>query len=339
MTSSLLLLSVAAGAGVASLGIAGWVRGYALRRAMLDIPNSRSSHTSPVPRGGGLAIVVCVLGVALGGAALHVVEWQLATALAGGGTLVAVAGWLDDRRGLGAGTRLACHTVAAIWAVAWLGGLPALAFPGGGLSLGRPGAVLAVVGVVWATNLFNFMDGIDGLAAAEAAAVGVGGVLLLLAGGAPGETLLPATAATASLGFLFWNWAPARLFMGDVGSGFLGFTFAVLGLWAERTGGASLLLWGGGSMAFIFDATVTLVRRLWRREGLAAAHRHHAYQRLVRSGVGHARVVGLYTLLNLALLALVLAGGTGRIHLLVAVGLTVAICAAAYLTVERRQPM
>lgn len=334
-----LILVLAGAAGVASYGIAGWVRGYAVRRAMLDIPNARSSHTAPTPRGGGLAIVFCVLAIATAGSLAGLVELRLAVALAGGGGLVALAGWLDDRRGLGAGPRLACHIAAATWAAAWLGGLPVLALPSGALTLGLPGGLLAVVGIVWATNLFNFMDGIDGLAAGEAVTLGSAGVLLLIAGGASGAILLPAAVTTASLGFLSWNWAPARLFMGDVGSGFLGFAFAVLAIWSERTGDASLLLWGVAAMAFVFDATVTLARRLGRREGLVAAHRHHAYQRLTRSGLGHAQVVGLYTLLNLALLGLALAGRVGWVHPFLAVGLAIAVCAFAYLAVERRQPM
>lgn len=339
MTSTRLTPLLTASAGVASFVLAGWVRGYATRRAMLDIPNARSSHSTPTPRGGGLAIVLTVLGVALVGAAAHLVDLHLAVALAGGGACVALVGWLDDQRGLGAGVRLACHFAAAAWAVVWLGGLPALALPSGPVPLGLAGGLLAVVGIVWATNLFNFMDGIDGLAAAEAVAVGASGVLLLLVGGANGATLLPASVAAASLGFLCWNWAPARLFMGDVGSGFLGFAFAVLGIWSERTEGASLLLWGVAAMTFVVDATVTLFRRLRRSERLDAAHRHHAYQRLVHSGLGHARVVALYTLLNVALLALALAGRVGWLHPLLAVVLAAALCMLAYAGVERRQPM
>lgn len=339
MTASSLALVLAAGSGIVTLALAGWVRVYALRRAMLDVPNARSSHSAPTPRGGGLAIVLSVLGVTLGGAVGGLIDPRLAVALVGGGALVAVAGWLDDVRGLGARPRLLCHTAAAGWAVAWLGGLPVLILPGGPVLLGLAGTLLAVIGIVWATNLFNFMDGIDGLAAAEAVVLGAGGGLLLMAGGAGGAILLPAALAMASLGFLFWNWSPARLFMGDVGSGFLGFTFATVGLWSERAGTASVLLWGVAGMAFVFDATVTLARRLRRGEALAAAHRHHAYQRLLRAGLGHAQVVGLYSLLNLGLAGFALAGRSAWLHPVTAVALAAALCAAAYLAVERRQPM
>jgi Fuc2NAc and GlcNAc transferase len=336
---TLLSIGLLVASGLGSLVLAGWVRRYAVERAILDIPNARSSHSAPTPRGGGLAIVVSALLVAEAAWAIGLVPGRLTAALAGGGALVAAAGWYDDRGGLTARQRLLCHVAAAAWATWWVGGMPELRVGMGTLQLGPWGVILAVTGIVWATNLFNFMDGIDGLAGGEGVTLGAAGAGLLLLGGAPGPAIIAAALATACLGFLYWNWSPARLFMGDVGSGFLGFAFAVLALWSERAGAGSVLLWGVVAMAFVLDATVTLVRRVRRGEALASAHRHHAYQRLVRSGLGHASVTVMVLGLNVLLAALALVFAARGGEPLVAVTLAILLCGAGYLLVERRLPM
>jgi len=210
------------------------VRRYSLARGLLDIPNERSSHTVPTPRGGGLAIVVVVLaGVGWLGLAGYLPGPSTAALL--GGMLVAAIGWLDDRKGVPAPVRLAAHAVAAMWAVWWLKGLPSLVVGQGTANLGGFGTVLAAVAIVWAINLTNFMDGIDGLAAVEASTVALIGAALL----APVNPPLAGAAAItggAALGFLPWNWQRARIFLGDVGSGFLGYSLATLALASERTG-------------------------------------------------------------------------------------------------------
>jgi Fuc2NAc and GlcNAc transferase len=331
-------LALGTAAFLASAGLAGLARRYALSRSLLDVPNERSSHTVPTPRGGGLAIALVVLiGLVLLAGAGWVAP-RIAAALAGGGALVAWVGWLDDRRGLSASLRLMAHVAAAVWVVAWLRGMPHLTLGVGAVDLGFAGALLAVLGTVWATNLYNFMDGIDGLAAGEAVAVGLIATILL----APREPSLASITlllATAAAGFLVWNWPPARLFMGDVGSGFLGFMFGGLAVASENARALPALLWLVLLGPFFVDATVTLFRRMARGERWHAAHRSHAYQRAVQAGWSHRRVTSAVITLTGAL------GLTGclvtRDPLLLGPALAVAAASlgVVYLTVERWRPM
>ncbi len=338
--SALGLAALTGAAAAASLALTGVVRRYALARAVLDVPNARSSHTVPTPRGGGLAVAAVVLGGTLAAAAAGRTPWRVAAAVAGGGALVAWIGWRDDRRHVAAPVRAAVHLVAAVWAVAWLGGLPAMALGGGRVALGAAGGALAALGVVWCVNLYNFMDGIDGIAGTEAVTTaGAFGAILLAAGG---ESLgIPwLLVAGASAGFLYWNRPRARIFMGDVGSGFLGYVLAVLALATENARSApgvallTLLL-----AVFVVDATVTLARRVARGERWAEAHRSHAYQRAVQSGMTHGQVTLAVLAANAALAALAwrAAGHPGRTLPALAAGL--ALAALLYLAVERRRPM
>jgi Fuc2NAc and GlcNAc transferase len=259
------------------------------RVGSIDRPSERSSHSVPTPRGGGLAIVVVST---LGVATLlwrELIDQRLALALLAGGTLVAIAGALDDLRLVSAvRVRLAFHVAAAVFAVAILGGLPPLAFGTRVVDLGWAGDLLAVVAVVWTLNLFNFMDGIDGIAGSEAIFVAGSGALLATIG-APwsGSAAAALLLAAACIGFLIWNWPPARIFMGDVGSGYLGFFLAVLALDTTRreaAGGFAWLILGG---VFFVDTTVTVIRRMLQRARVYQAHRTHAYHWLTRRWNGH----------------------------------------------------
>lgn len=291
-----------------SWALTGWVRRYALRRSIVDLPNQRSSHSTPTPRGGGLAIAISALsGIALAGA-LGWTPWQETIALVGGGLLVAAVGWGDDRWNVTVPVRLMVHLVAAAWAIWWLHGLPALETGFGEVALGPAGSVVAVLGIAWATNIYNFMDGIDGLAGGEAVSVGLVGALMLFAGGHGDLAMVPLLIAAASAGFLGWNWPPARVFMGDVGSGLLGFLFGTLAVASERSGALPLLAWLVLFGVFGFDATATLLRRILWGEVWYRPHRTHTYQRAVQSGWSHAQVTRAVLLLNLVLAGLVWAG-------------------------------
>ncbi len=288
--------------------LTGWVRRYALRTSMLDLPNPRGSHSVPTPRGGGLAIAVTALsGVALAGG-LGWVSAVVASALVGGGLLVAAVGWADDRGGLPPSVRLLVHFAAAGWALWWLGGLPALEAGWGPIQLGLAGSVVALLGIVWAINSYNFMDGIDGLAGGEALSVGLLGSLFLVANDHAGLATVPLLIAASSAGFLWWNWPPARIFMGDVGSGLLGFLFGALAVASERSGALPAFAWVVLLGVFAFDATATLVTRVLRGEAWHQAHRSHAYQRAVQSGWSHGQVTRTVLLLNLGLAGLVWVG-------------------------------
>lgn len=284
---------------VVSWFLTGRVRAYALARNVVDVPTTRSSHAVATPRGGGAAIVAATL------ATIAWQSWQgiggsLPLSVISGALLVAALGFIDDHRPLPAVVRLAGHFVAALLAVYGVG-LPAATFLGDGVLLALAGEVVGVVFVMWLINLTNFMDGIDGIAAAETVTVcAVGAVLMALVGQRTGMWLGPAALAAATFGFLIWNWPPAKIFMGDVGSGFLGYIIAVFTLQAAsmkwELGWSWVVLYG----VFVTDATVTLLRRLWRRQHLFVAHRDHAYQCLVTPGAGHLRVTVLTVVINMA---------------------------------------
>jgi Fuc2NAc and GlcNAc transferase len=329
----------AALAAAATAALTGLVRRYALARSVVDVPNERSSHRAPTPRGGGLAIVAAVLAGTLAGWAAGVVPGDLAAACVVGGFAVATVGWLDDHRPLPPSTRAMVHLLAAVAALVALCGAPELDLGAARLATGPVASVLAVLGIVWAINLYNFMDGIDGLAGTQVAITGGAGCLLLTLAGRPGVAFVAALLAGAGLGFLVWNWQPARIFMGDVGSGTLGFLLAVVALGSERAGGPPVLLWIMMLGVFVVDATATLVRRVWRGERWYAAHRSHAYQRLVRSGWSHRRVTTAVLLVDVALAALAYIGWRWPWTMLPSVGLGLSIVGLSYVWVERRAPM
>ncbi len=204
------------------------IRIWAMHRKVLDIPNDRSSHTSPVPRGGGLAIV-----------ALSVGGWwsyQLWSGTPSAGTiysymtasvLIALVSWIDDLRGLTNSVRFSVHLLSAILIVIGIGAAwktVALPFVGD-VSLGIPGTVLALFWIVGLINTYNFMDGIDGIAGAQALMAGVGWMILGVMSDQPECAALGLLLSASTMGFLWWNLPPARIFMGDVGSAFLGFSF------------------------------------------------------------------------------------------------------------------
>ena len=274
-------------------------RRFALSRGMLDVPNARSSHCSVTPRGGGLAIVLAAtVSWTILGLRGHI-PLDLFCALVGGGASVAFIGFMDDRRPVPAHVRFTVHIAAAVWALAWLGAPSQLQVGSEVISLGWWGAVLAALGITWFLNLFNFMDGIDGIAASEAIFIACAGAALQLHGPATAGVATAGVLLAASCGgFLLWNWPPARIFMGDVGSGYLGYVIGVLVLALARENAGAVWVWLILGGAFFVDSTVTLVRRAARGERVFEAHRSHAYQWLARRWGSHRRVTIGVTLVN-----------------------------------------
>ena len=264
--------------------------GWARRRNLLDIPNERSSHQVATPRIGGAAFVLSLLAALwVTHVGVHTVSpsaWLVVAAACG----LALVGLIDDFRPLPALLRLVIQL-----------GISILVAANSTPPAGIPPAVSIAVIALWttaATNAFNFMDGIDGIGGGQAIAAGVGWLLVGRIIGSDDVALLGVLGAAAPAGFLLYNWAPAKVFMGDVGSAFLGFLFAALPAVAGQAGFdlwvcAVLLLW-----PFLFDTALTLARRIHRRENILAAHRSHLYQRLTASGLSHARVAILYTALG-----------------------------------------
>jgi Fuc2NAc and GlcNAc transferase len=269
--------------GASWLGTVGVLR-YAHARDLLDHPNERSSHVAPTARGGGLAIVLSFLAGLVALRALGQVNDMLLWALVGGGLAVALVGFVDDHGHLSPRVRLLVHFAAVAWALYWLCGMPPLPVGWGYVVDGPAWTMLGAVALVWLLNLYNFMDGIDGIAGIEAVCVTLGALLL---GGSTTWLLLAAAAA----GFLVLNWPPARIFMGDVGSGFVGFALGILAVdaaaWEVVPLASSAILLG----VFLVDATVTLFRRWLGGERVSQAHRSHAYQHAARRFGGHRPVV------------------------------------------------
>ena len=203
---------------------------------------------------------------------------------------MALIGYADDRRRLRPRTRLAVHFLAALLAVRCLDGLGPLQLGAHIAYLGWVGGALAVLGIVWVVNLFNFMDGIDGIAASEAMFVAGAGALFSQAHGAVGVASGAWLLCGACAGFLVWNWQPARIFLGDVGSGYIGFVMPVLALGDSHADPVAVWEWIILGGVFFVDATVTLVRRAMRGERVHQAHRQHAYQWLARRWGSHAKV-------------------------------------------------
>jgi Fuc2NAc and GlcNAc transferase len=296
---------------LASIAFTGLLRRYALAASLLDIPNARSSHSLPTPRGGGVAIVVVFL---LGSLILFQYELLSSAALwafLGAGAWIAVVGFIDDHQHIPARWRLLAHFIAAAWGLFWLG-LPTLSLFG--IELTTLGYVLAAFYLVWLLNLYNFMDGIDGLASIEAISVCVGGVLLLLGTGSTDEyPLLLLIMAVA--GFLLWNFPPAKIFMGDAGSGFLGITLGLFSLQAAHQSPQLFYSWLILLGVFIVDATWTLIQRFLRGEKVYEAHRSHAYQFASRQYASHKTVTLAVTAINTCwLLPIALWVGLGNLN-------------------------
>jgi Fuc2NAc and GlcNAc transferase len=261
--------------------LTGLLRGYALKWRLLDIPNARSSHEVPTPRGGGLAIVISFLLAMVYFHLAGVVQQSVFYAVIAGGLLVAALGFWDDHHHIPARWRIVAHFIAAFWGLFSVGYFSDLTGGDGVQLINWIVSGLAVIALVWLLNLYNFMDGIDGIAAIETISVAGGAALLLVlhhGGKASAAPLL--MLALACFGFLIWNWPPARIFMGDAGSGFLGFVLGVFGFQTVRTGEMPLCVWVILLAVFLVDATITLLRRIGNGDKFYEAHRTHAYQRL-----------------------------------------------------------
>lgn len=283
------------------------MRRYALARAMLDIPNARSSHCIPTPRGGGVAFVISFL---LGLFAFRLFvspNPQLRLALALGGGIVALVGFRDDRDSLSAKTKFCWQLVASALAAICLGGWPEVE---GSVSLHWDWLDYALAALVLcaSVNLYNFMDGIDGLAISQSIFMSLAyGLLVVLSGGKGLEAFL---LAGVCLGFCFLNWPPAKLFMGDAGSGFLGFCFGAIALYSAARRDIDAWPWLIVGGVFIVDSGFTLLRRLLTGQRWYEAHRLHGYQIAARKFDSHLKItigvqiINVCWLLPLALVAL-----------------------------------
>jgi UDP-N-acetylmuramyl pentapeptide phosphotransferase/UDP-N-acetylglucosamine-1-phosphate transferase len=284
--------------GIFSFVLTYFIRRYALKNKIVSIPNERSLHLVPTPHGGGLAIVISwYAGLSI----LYFfskIDKDLYFALLSGVILTLVS-LIDDLRGLKPFIRLIFHFITAIIAFALLGGLRQLIIPGLEFDYRFLIYPIAVIGMVWFINLFNFMDGVDGFASLEAIFICL--VMFFLSGSIVNVLLIACIS-----GFLYWNWPKAKIFMGDVGSTQLGFILVVLGIYFHNIYRLSILNWIMLSSPFWFDATLTLYRRWRNGEKLGLAHRKHVYQRFVQAGFSHLKVNVYLLIINLIIVVIIL---------------------------------
>ena len=303
--NSLSPIFVALAAFAVSCALSWWVERPGSLFYVIDHPNHRSLHKRPTPRSGGVAMVSTLIlgGALLAGLGPLADAWLARLAL--GVALLAWVSYRDDRAGLPITLRIAAHAVAALLLLA----------PDLRADLPVAVAIAALLAVVWMINLFNFMDGSDGLAAAMALFGFAGLALIGYQAGNQTYALSGLLVVAAVAGFLPWNYPPARLFMGDTGSIVLGFLAGAMLYWGWRESLLSLSLGLLLFFPFLFDATLTLVVRGLKGEKVWQAHRQHLYQRLFSKGWTHARILAIYAILMalcLCLTMLVMRGVLGE---------------------------
>jgi Fuc2NAc and GlcNAc transferase len=311
-------------------------RKYALHKALLDIPNDRSSHTIPTPRGGGLAIaLVWYLGLIFF-KFQNKIEPGLFYALISGIPLT-IIGLADDMFNLKPRLRFLVHFFSAIIGLYFLGGLHLIDL--GFISLNFSDNLigyylvnlLVIIAIIWFINLFNFLDGIDGYLGSEL--VFLGGAYFIFTGNLLGLLLISAVG-----GFLIWNWPKAKIFMGDVGSTLSGFIIAIFIIYFQNSYQISVITSLILTSVFWFDATVTIIRRFLNKENLSEAHRKHAFQRIVQAGFSHDRTVVYSIGLNFICFGLAYCSIIWSSLFLLFFILDISIISFVYIYIEKKKP-
>lgn len=273
------------------------VKEIAIRKSILDIPNERSSHILPTPRGGGIALAItwfiAISFLFIYGRLDAILFYSLLCGLP-----IAITGVIDDIFTISPKMRLFIQVLSAIIAICLLGGLKFIDTGFGLIQAKLLLSICAVIGLIWFTNLFNFLDGIDGYISSEVILIGIAIFIFY-------KLESPLILAIVTLGFLVWNWQPAKIFMGDVGSTLLGFSIGIFSIYYQNVGTISIIIWIMLTSLFWFDATITLFRRWRNKEVLSKAHKKHAYQRIVQYGFSHQKTVIYSIIINLVILILV----------------------------------
>lgn len=273
-----------------------FVRKLALKTQIIDIPNERSSHTLPTPRGGGLAIIVTFYVGLFYIFYLKLIDKNLFLALLSGFPLIIVS-IIDDLKDVSPKIRIFMQFISSFLVICFIGGIQIIDLGFFTITNKYILMPISIIGILWFINLFNFLDGIDGYASIEAIFIAL--AIFIFADNI--ESLL---LTFSVIGFLFWNWPKAKIFMGDVGSTMLGFILIVLGIYYNNSSQFSFIYWLIISSLFWFDATITLFRRILNKETLSIAHRKHAYQRIVLSGFSHQKTLIYSIILNIILFGL-----------------------------------
>ncbi len=299
MPDHLIVSAIFAAAFVCSAILTKLARGWLLRRVVMDIPNDRSMHAAPIPRGGGIAVMATIIAGLCAFAVLFPAGREKILAIGAAAMFLSGVSWLDDKRGLSAKWRLAAHIVAAVIGVA---ALPSGFSLANGLLPQWLELAVLVLGWAWFINLYNFMDGIDGITGTETVSIALGVAVVAFIGQlSEAYGVLASILAGASAGFLLFNWHPAKIFLGDVGSVPLGFVvgWLLLSLAGDGYWAAALIL----PLYYLADSGITLGKRIARGERIWEAHRSHFYQRAAQSFKSHSRAVLLIAAANAALIA------------------------------------
>lgn len=275
---------------------------YNTERQWLDHPNSRSAHKYPMPSAGGIAMLIPFLVALLYCRSAGLLTAREALVFAGC-LFVALVGLLDDLLTLSIRWRLPFQFVGAVWVIYWAGDLPAVQFGEWDLEFPVAVHILAVLAFMWLLNLFNFMDGIDGLAASEAGFVTLLSCLFAINVADQAISIVASVTCAVALGFLIWNWAPAKIFMGDVGSSLLGYLLGALAVVSLTHGSMNPWSWLLLLGVFVVDATYTLLFRLGSGQRWYEAHSSHGYQNAARLLGSHQRVTLVVLVINLTWLA------------------------------------
>lgn len=273
-------------------------RRWSLRKNILDLPNERSSHINPTPRGGGLVFVIVILLFLAIQFSTQLLPYFISS------LIIAAISWFDDIKHIPSGIRLLFHSFATLLFIYFYGYFDNFF----GIQIGFFGAIFTFLWIVWMINAYNFMDGIDGIAGIQAITACIGWFLTFFSIDSQNGLITAFIFFSTVLGFLIHNWSPAKIFMGDVGSAFLGFSFAVLPLivFEKRENSELFLVTVLFLWLFVFDSIFTFCRRLLNGEKVWQAHRSHLYQRLVISGFSHQFVTILYGIFSILIVSIYL---------------------------------
>lgn len=274
-----------------------FIKNYMIKKSFVASVNERSSHTIPTPHGGGIAIAITWF---IGLFYLYFtaqIESNLFYALLFG-LIISIVSFLDDIYELSPKTRFIAQAVVAIGGLYSLGGFETLTFGIFTIENSILTNIFAFFMIIWFINLYNFLDGINGYAGSQAVFLSIAGFILF-----GGNCFL--VLAVAVLGFLYWNWNKAKIFMGDVGSTLLGYNIAIFTIYYANQEPSNFWIWIILFGVYWFDATLTLIRRKLNKEKLSQAHKKHAYQRLTQSGWSHYKVTNWSIIINIILFAIV----------------------------------
>lgn len=317
----------------------GVYRSYALKKEILDHPNQRSSHSLPIPRGGGVVFPVLWLLSLLVLYFVGFIESSYLFVFIPSVCLIGVVSFLDDRYNLPAHYRFLAQLVAVVYSLFVVGGLFDISLGFTTIHWGWFGYIVLALALVWSINLYNFMDGIDGIAVIEALFVfGFGGYFIWCSGGNELAIIIWSLASIV-FGFLLWNKPPAKIFMGDVGSTLLGFLVMLFAVLGEKKYNVPVLLWVILYGVFWFDATITLIRRLMHGDKWYEAHRLHAYQRLQQQGWSHGKILLGVMVVNIILTSFAFLAFYFPQYMFISLFGVIIVSAVSYLLVEKIQPM